>query len=370
MKVLMISTDRKILEEGSAVRARMVLYGTICDELHIILASVGGRKETASISGNVFVHPTASLCAAFSRLSLFLSSNLISADLVTAQDPFETGFAAWYMSKRVGARLEIQIHTDFLSPYFGRGSFINKIRVLIAGIVLPRADGIRVVSERIANSLGTLRLLPGANITVLPIYVDIEKIRNSQVISDLRKKYPQFDFMILMTSRLTKEKNISLAIEAMREIINRHPKAGLVIVGSGPEEVELKLLAKKYNLQPSIVFESWSDDVISYMKTADCFLLTSNYEGFGLSLVEAAASDCPIISTEVGIIGELLRPEEDILACPVGDAGCILDRLERLMNSPGLAHQLSLKAQSSFKPLIMSKEDYLKKLRTAWEKCF
>ena len=138
MKVLIISTDVKILEEGGVVRSRMLDYGTICDELNIIVASLGGSKEKIKIGPNVFVYPTASINKFFSRLSLLSIGVRIKADIVTAQDPFETGFLAWRVARRIGAKLELQIHTDFLNPYFVKGNFLNRMRVLLARFLLLR----------------------------------------------------------------------------------------------------------------------------------------------------------------------------------------------------------------------------------------
>ena len=62
---------------------------------------------------------------------------------------------------------------------------------------------------------------------------------------------------------------------------------------SGPEQKMIKNLAQKLNVEKNVVFEDWQNDLSSYYKTAHLFLLTSNYEGYGMTLVEAIASHCP-----------------------------------------------------------------------------
>ncbi|MDZ4221469.1 MAG: glycosyltransferase, partial [Patescibacteria group bacterium] len=95
-------------------------------------------------------------------------------------------------------------------------------------------------------------MVPKEKITVLPIYVDVSA---GNAPSDmLRNKYPQFETIVLMVSRLEPEKNISLAIKAFAEAIKRHPKAGLVIVGSGSQEHVLKQLAHRYGVLDSVIF--------------------------------------------------------------------------------------------------------------------
>ena len=147
-----------------------------------------------------------------------------------------------------------------------------------------------------------------SRIEVRPVAIDIEKIKNAPVLeaADLRRKYPQFDKIVLMASRLEKEKNIQLAINSWPGVLKEFPKAGLVIVGSGSCEKDLRSCALR--LAPSnVIIESWADfgTLVSYYKTADVFLNTSLFEGYGMTLVEAQVAGCRIVSTDVGVAKEV-----------------------------------------------------------------
>lgn len=352
----MISGDNKILEEGSMAQVRMASYGEVCDELHILVPTIIGERKKTEITGNVFAYSVTASNKIFSLLKTYhMGISIISQNskfktenwLVTSQDPFFLGFCAWRIAEKIGAKLELQIHTDFLSSYFSKESLFNKIRVILAKFLLPKADGIRAVSKRISDSLIAESLVLKAVPVVLPIFVDVENIKNILPSVDLHKKYPQFDFIVLMASRLSREKNIGLAIEVMSKVVKNHSKAGLIIVGSGPEREGLELKAKSYKLTANVVFENWTNDVISYMKTADVFLSTSNYEGFGLTLAEAASSSCPIISTDVGLVGDILKDKVSLLVCPVGGSSCIAQKIINLMNSPEEGKRIALSASES-----------------------
>ncbi len=123
-----------------------------------------------------------------------------------------------------------------------------------------------------------------------------------------------------MASRLEPEKNIVLAINAMCEVVKQRPQVGLVIVGSGSEEQQLKLKVRNCGLAANIIFENWIDKstLYSYYKTTDLFLSTSLYEGYGLTLAEAQAAGCPIISTDVGVARDvgarLMRLDAGVVA--------------------------------------------------------
>jgi glycosyltransferase involved in cell wall biosynthesis len=368
MKIISIGSDRNLFKEDSDVRRRIIEYGSLVDELHIIVFA----KQQSQISnlksqnfGNVFLYPTNSRSRWFYIFDAYkIGRKLASQDaqwLITAQDPFECGLAGWLVKRKFKILLHLQIHTDFLSPLFGKESFLNKIRVLLAKFLIPRADCIRVVSERIKSSLNYKFKILNSKIAVLPIYVDIKKIKEVPVKTDLHKKYPQFDFIILMASRLTREKNIGLAIKAMAEIVKKYPKTGLIIVGDGLEKENLKL-------SDNVILEHWSDDIVSYYKSADLFLLTSNYEGYGMAVVEAMAAECPIIMTDVGLAGEVLIDKKDGIVVPVGDKGKLTEAISNLIENKALRNRLieNSKKTLDFWP---DRSRYLQTYRESWFIC-
>lgn len=366
MKVLIISTDIKILEQGSYVFKRMKEYGVLVDSLDIVVCNIDSG-DVVEISGNTRAHPTNSNSKIWyvgSVLRVIKKQGICDVDLVTAQDPFETGLAGWLAARKLKAKLQLQIHTDFMSKYFAKESLKNKIRVMIAKWLLPKADGIRVVSERIKKSVIDLGL-PKEKITVLPIFVDGVKIQSAPITVDLHDKYQQFDFIILMTSRLEKEKNIEMAIDAMKDIIKKNPKSGLIIAGSGSLEKELKNRVHEHKLDDNIKFEGWVDDLACFYKTADIFLNTSNYEGYGMTLIMAGAAGRAIATTDVGVVGENINKDNAVVV-DVGDKQAIVDAIIKLRSDEQFRKNLGKRAQESVSQLD-SKEEYLEKYKKSWE---
>ena len=361
MRILSISTDRKAFEAGSAVRSRFLDYGRLVDEFHVIVfakKSLGFKEE--SFPPNIFLYPTNSrtivgYVLGAIKQGLKLEYRNVRIDVVTTQDPFETGLVGLTLARLLGAKLHIQIHTDFMSPYFAKESLKNRMRVRLAKLILPRADRVRVVSERIKKSLEGI-VKEGTPITILPIIIDGKYSDNTSY--DLKKKYPQFEKHILMASRLSPEKNVILALEAMKEISAKHPRVGLIIVGSGPEETRLKDFVQKNHLSNNVIFEGWSENLGPYYKTADVFLLTSNYEGYAMTVVEALSFGCPVIMTDVGCAGEVVKDRENGLVVPVGDSGALTRALAHVVTG-GQAFTIN-------PPHILDKEEYLKRYRNSW----
>jgi glycosyltransferase involved in cell wall biosynthesis len=182
-------------------------------------------------------------------------------------------------------------------------------------------------------------------------------------------KYSQFDFIILMASRLEKEKNIFLAIDVMKEVVKKYPKIGLVIVGEGTLKQSLQKTVCSLRLERNIIFERWNDDLVSYYKTADLFLSTSDYEGYGMTLIEAGVSGCPILTTDVGLVGEILS-EGAVEICIVGDKKCFVKKLERLLNDKNRLQEMSVKAKEEIKNRVISdNQEYLNQIKKDWERC-
>ena len=302
MKVLMLSIDKKIFDEGSDVQNRMIEYGQLFDELHIVVYTKKGFKDS-KISPNVFLYTTnTGFKPMYFSGAYKISKEIIrkhNIDIITSQEAFTNKVAIKLKKKFKDIKLQVQIHTDFLSERFKKESFKNllKYKGYVRGVKI--ADCVRVVSESMKDKLIKYFGIDDARIFVLPIFVDTEKIKNTVTTVDLYKKYPQFEKIILMVSRLEKEKNIPLAISAMKDMTKKYPKIGLVIVGSGSEKKNLKL-------NNNVVLDGWRDKetIYSYYKSADLLLVTSDYEGYGLTIIEALASGLPVLSTDVGIARE------------------------------------------------------------------
>ncbi len=381
-KVLMLSTDQNIFKEGSEVRSRMIEYGNLFEELHIIVFTarkseiLNSKSETnfkIQISKNVWAYPTNTLFKPFYFLNAYKIAKKIIASLretsrreenyvISAQDPFEIGLAGYLLKKKFQLPLQIQIHTDFLSPYFRKESFKNKIRVLLAKWLLPKADKIRVVSQRIKNSLASKIKCPTSDVAILPIFVDAEKIKSAPIKTDLHQKYSNHDFIILMASRLTKEKNIVLALEAFAGVKCQMSdvKCLLLIVGDGPALQKLKVKCHKLNVATNVSFEPWTDDLASYYKTADLFLLTSNYEGYGRTVVEAAAGGLPTIMTDVGLAGDFLKNDFNGLVVPVNDKNALINAINGMIKNREKLKKFSQNNEKEVN-LLITKEEYLKK---------
>lgn len=372
MKVLSISSDRMLFSAGSPVADRMVGYARNVDELHIIVFSTThARLESASLGKNVWIYPTSSLNKFWYvfdayRIGLRVAKERLfkkGRSLITTQDPFETGLVGMLLKKKLNIPLQVQLHTDVGSPYFKTG--FNRIRISIARFVFKKADTVRAVSNNIAEEIAQSFHVPPSKISVLPVMVDKEKILHSPITTDLKSKYPQFNPLILMVGRLEPEKNYSFAFSVFSEICKKSLSAGLVIVGNGSEEERLETYARELGIEKNVSFERNNSNISSYYKTADIFLHTSVFEGYGLVFAEAALSGCPIVSSKVGIAKGFEKTEA--LICEVNDASCFIAAISELVVHREKRQEISSNAQKKINEQIPSKEEFLQQHQKLWE---
>lgn len=346
MNILLISTDRKVLDENSDVRNRMLMLSEAFDDLRILLVS----KKNFSNQ----IHSRDGLCIyEISFWKAFFWKPDFSPDFVTTQDPFENGLLGWVISRKINKPLQLQVHTDFLSEYFKKESLKNKLRVLLAKFLLSRATKIRVVSERIKKSLTSTFSLKPLTLSVLPVFIDREALLKQPIGFSLREKFHEFKKIVITVSRLEKEKNIDLVIKAFKKVLEQEPKAGLIICGDGSLKKDLERLVQNLNLEKTVKFLGWVTETASLYKTADVLVVASSYEGYGMNMVEASVFGLPIVATDVGVAKEL---------------GANIATLDEKELSTKILESLNNHVNNENYKTLYTKEDYIKAYKMSFEK--
>lgn len=144
-------------------------------------------------------------------------------------------------------------------------------------------------------------------------------------------KVPADAWVIGTVARLVPQKALPVMLQgyaAYRAVATRPSR--LVLVGRGPLEAELKLLAARLGIGDEVVWAGFREDIPTVMCAFDCFALTSSYEGFGLVLLEAMAAARPVVATAVSAIPEVVVEGENGLLCQAGDAPAVGEAFGRL----------------------------------------
>jgi|688.fasta_scaffold114592_3 glycosyltransferase involved in cell wall biosynthesis len=141
------------------------------------------------------------------------------------------------------------------------------------------------------------------------VYPPVQLDRVSKNFSPSTKKSLKFVFI----GRIEKVKNLNLMIESLHavKVKNKIENWTLEVYGSGSEEKSLQDLIFRLGLQNHITFKGVTNKVSEAVSIADWMLLSSDSEGFGLVIVESMLCGTPVISTNVGIAGEIITSNKN-----------------------------------------------------------
>jgi glycosyltransferase involved in cell wall biosynthesis len=157
------------------------------------------------------------------------------------------------------------------------------------------------------------------------------------------EELPQGTFVFV--GRLTRAKDLGTAIAALALA----PEARLVIVGDGPDRVELERVAAGSTAADRIEFRGSlsRDDALRVVAGAEAGLLSSAWENLPHSAVEALSVGVPVVATSVGGVPEVVRDGENGLLVPPGRPDELAAALRRLLEEPGLRARLAAAAKPS-----------------------
>lgn len=194
------------------------------------------------------------------------------------------------------------------------------LRAAVAGTALL-ADRVIVPSQGTADELHRHFLTPTSRIVTIPNGIDFTAAASAAQepapeLADLdRAETP----VLCAVARLAPEKNLGLLLEAFRRIHAERPVI-LIILGDGPERAALEAQIAAEGLSDAVRLLGHRDNVYPYLRCADVFIHTCQFEGFGYTLLEAlacgtavVATDCPYGPREVlggGKYGMLTPPND------------------------------------------------------------
>lgn len=355
MKVLNLSLDKKILDKDSDVAKRAIAYGKKLDKYFII---VPGKNINLDLAANIKVQGigASNKFQILFKIFQFLDKHLKEQhyDLITVQDVYYLASVAINLASKYRLKTEIQVHGLEKMTFFRRA---------IAKSNLTQAHLIRTVSQYFKDKIIKEFGIKADKIYISPVAIDKNKMLKERDFS-LKEKYPN-DFIFLTVGRLVAVKNIAMQIEALAKLGNQ--QTILVIVGDGPEKDALLSLTKKLKIEDRIVMTGWVDDLADYYRSADCLLLSSDNEGYGMVVAEAVLSGLPVIMTNVGVAGELVENDVSGLIVPTGNQNKFTEAMNRVANDQNLLQKFSTNTVL-YKDKILSQEELAENIINNWKK--
>lgn len=202
-------------------------------------------------------------------------------------------------------------------------SIKHRVWKWLLGKAYHKASTIITVSDKSKEEIVYDFKVPGEKICTIYnglSFPDLDRLKDEPV--------TDFDFIkdisyIIAVGSITKAKNYPLLIESFSILHSKHECTRLIILGKGEMENEIRELITRLNLHEVIHLGGYSANPYKYLKHASCYVISSSWEGFPNSLLEAmyvnghvVSTNCPTGPSEIishnedGILCELNNPAE------------------------------------------------------------
>ncbi len=139
---------------------------------------------------------------------------------------------------------------------------------------------------------------------------------------------------VVSVARFHPVKGHRMLLEAFRQVAAARSDADLLLSGDGPLRAEMEAFVASAGLASRVRFLGVRGDVPDLLAAADVFALTSVSEAASITLLEAMASQLPVVVTDVGGNGEIVREGTDGILVPRGDAPAAAAALLALLDDP------------------------------------
>ncbi len=162
---------------------------------------------------------------------------------------------------------------------------------------------------------------------------------------ELRRKFGLNGATLAFAGRLTAQKSLGRALEAVASADG----VQLVIAGEGPDRKQLEERAAELGIAQRVRFLGAQprERIVELFRAADAAILSSSWENFPHTVVEALAAGTPVLAMEVGGVAEVVRDGENGLLVPAGDTAALGEAVRRYFGDEGLRERLRGAAAAS-----------------------
>lgn len=370
MKVVSISLDPQLLDPKSVAASRIARYGTLVESYTVIVPCKHSTKitlaENVTIEGTGGLDKLLQLWHCYRKTRQYILQG--ACDVLSTDQYFFGLMGVWFVYRH-------KVALEVVALGFEKFTWLRK---RIAQFVLRRSHSIRVNSNWLVSFLEQQFGIRGNKVHMVPIYVVMDTLGLKDLSGDhaaeLQQARDHFKetygdhFNILAVNRLVPDKNIEMQLRAIAALQHEYPEVLLHIAGSGPEKGKLKTRAAQLGIADRVIWHGHTTgtNLGALYKECDVFVLTSHREGWGMVIAEALTAGLPIVMTNVGAAGDLVKDGESAMVVPVGDAHAFIEVLRRVIHDDHLRQHLRAGCQTALGRLL-SQEEILKRYQQSWE---
>lgn len=149
---------------------------------------------------------------------------------------------------------------------------------------------------------------------------------------------------IVTAGRLMPQKNQKMLIQAFSSIVKSYPEYQLIIYGEGPIRNELEMLIQQLEIQNHVLMPGSVINLHERMKSAELFVLSSDYEGMPNALIEAMCLGLPVISTKVSGATDLIEDGKSGILIEAGAEKELADAMMKLISEEKIRNDMAAEA--------------------------
>jgi glycosyltransferase involved in cell wall biosynthesis len=214
-----------------------------------------------------------------------------------------------------------------------------------------RSDRVIAVSESTRSYLLEREDLPDDLVTVIPNGIDAEVFKpasaGAREAARAALGIPRDGLVIGGVGRLVAQKNFALFLEVAARVLAGHPSVFFVIAGTGPEEEELKARAVALGIEEQVRFLGHVSDRLALYHAFDALLMTSDFEGTPMVLLEAMSCGLPVVASAVDGIAEVCSDGKDSILVAPGDEPRFASSVECILRNPEFGRALGKEARNA-----------------------
>jgi N-acetyl-alpha-D-glucosaminyl L-malate synthase BshA len=213
--------------------------------------------------------------------------------------------SAAYMAKCI---LEEEgIHIPVITTLHGTDITLvgkDKMYAPVVAFSINQSDAITAVSQNLCEeTYKTFKI--NKQIHVIHNFVDVQRFQRKPIDAFRKVIAPEGERILLHASNFRKIKRVQDVVKIFHNVQKQIPSK-LLFVGDGPERATAEQLSRELGICDNVRFVGKQEQMEDILAIADLFLLTSEYESFGLAALEAMAAGVPVISTNAGGLGEIM----------------------------------------------------------------
>ena len=312
MRLLMISGDRQVtVGERGPFHALQREFSRYFERIDVLCPRPTGPVNVRTIFERVHFHPAD--CGRSKMVAYLVrkGEELIAEHghaLIVSHDYgwFYNGLASAKLTKRTGVPYLSEIHHVPGHPIAAdwRERFDRRIARAYVRWATPRAKAFRVVNSVEMPALLKRWGVPDEKIVVLSsLYIDLDLFRPAMA------GERAFDQDVLFVGRLVANKGLERIVDALAGLDARGQPLTALFVGRGPLSKSIAERVRKRGLSERVRFREWVDtpaELALIYRRSRLVVCASTCEGGPRFTVEAMACGTPVVSTKVGVMGELL----------------------------------------------------------------